>query len=186
MEQGCQEDGTFLTCHQEILEGRCSPEAASRWDFSNLPPGDAGREMLPGSCLNSLPGLQPPQHSEGPRSILVPDCASPCGWESPEGGGKQKGRALKGAAVHQLLWLPCTWVPRLPPSLSPTGFLLPASRATTMKRRASDSESSVYRTRSQTAGGNVLSPLSQVASGRGAGDSCCLLGPESGLGSVPA
>lgn len=64
----------------------------------------------------TLPGCQPPQHSEGSRSTLVPDCASPSGWESPEGGVKQRGRALKGSAVYQLL-------SRLAPSLSPAGLI---------------------------------------------------------------
>lgn len=53
-----------------------------------------------------------------------------------------------------------------------------------MKRKASDSESSVCRIRLQTADGNGLSQQSQVASGRGEGDSYCLLEPGSNLGSV--
>lgn len=133
-------------------------------------------ELLLLSHLDSLPGCWLP-NTEGSRITLVPDCASPCGWESPEGGGKQRGRTLKGSAVHQLLSRPA-------PSLSPAGFLLPASRATTMKRRASDSESSVCRIRLKTADGNGLSQQSQVASGPGARDSYCLLGPGSNLGSV--
>lgn len=76
------------------------------------------------------------------------------------------------------------WDSRLPPSLSPAGFLLPASGATTMKRRASDSESSVCRIHLQTADENGLSRQSQVASGRGAGGSYCLLGLGSNLGSA--
>jgi hypothetical protein len=53
-----------------------------------------------------------------------------------------------------------------------------------MKRKASDSESSVCRTRWKIAGENGPFPQSQEASGLGAGDSCCLSGPGSDLGSA--
>lgn len=48
----------------------------------------------------------PPQNAEGPTSTHCPsDCASPSAWESPEPGGKQRGRVLKGTVLHWLLWL---------------------------------------------------------------------------------
>lgn len=53
-----------------------------------------------------------------------------------------------------------------------------------MKRRASGSESSVCRIHLLTADETGPSQQSQVASGRGAGDSYCLLGPGSNLGSA--
>lgn len=169
--------GNFAT-EQGVREGR---------DFPSLPPGDTGREMLlcrPLDYRHGPPGA--PSTQKGPRALTVPDCASPCAWESP-GGGEQRGRALQGAALHQLLWLFLHLAPQA--SFQPesqTAIPLPASSATTKKRRASDSESSVCRTRWQTAGENGLSPRSRAASGRGAGGSCCLSGPGSGLGSVPA
>lgn len=67
--------------------------------------------MLEGRCSFWACGLHalsasPSQHSEGPNSTHCPtDCASPCAWESSEEGGKQTGRALKGTALHKLLWL---------------------------------------------------------------------------------
>lgn len=81
---------------------------------------------------------------------------------------------------------PYNLLPRLPPSPSLRQFAFSTSGATTRKRRASDSESSVCRIHSQTVGVNGPSQQSQVASGRGARDSCCLSGPGSGLGSVPS
>lgn len=46
----------------------------------------------------------PPQNSEGLTSTHCPsDCASPSTWESPEAGGKQRGRVLKGTVLHWLL-----------------------------------------------------------------------------------
>lgn len=65
------------------------------------------------------------------------------------------------------------------------GHALPvAPIATTMRRKASGSGSSVCRTHWQSAGGNVLFPQSQVASEPGAVDSSHLSMPESGSGSV--
>lgn len=40
-----------------------------RWDFPNQPP-NARRELLLLSCLGSVPGHEPPQHSEGPGARL--------------------------------------------------------------------------------------------------------------------
>lgn len=74
----------FPACHQETLEGKCSFPASRLLAWSS----------------------NPPQHSGGPTSTHCPsDCASPYAWESAEGGGRQRGRALQGTAHHWLLWL---------------------------------------------------------------------------------
>lgn len=94
---GLTRKGNFPACPQEVLEGRCS---------------FLGIWLLPWS--SSLP-----QHSGEPTSTRCCSvCASPCAWESPEGDGEQRGRALTGTLSTGFSGFSCNPLPKFPPSPS--------------------------------------------------------------------